>query len=43
MLYEAGFTEAMLHGWTGYHTSACTEGGLVTARKPVAGEVATAK
>src|SRR5262245_42460293 len=26
MLTEAGF-EGPLHGWTGYHTSSCTEGG----------------
>jgi disulfide bond formation protein DsbB len=41
MLYDAGFTEAKFHVWTGYRTSSCTEGGLVTARKPVAGEVRT--
>jgi hypothetical protein len=34
MLNDAGFTEAKFHGWTGYHTSASTEGGLATARKP---------
>jgi len=34
MLAEAGFVEARTHGWTGYHTSSCTEGALVTARKP---------
>jgi hypothetical protein len=34
MLAEAEFTEAKIHGWTGYHTSSCTEGALITARKP---------
>jgi hypothetical protein len=34
MLAEAGFVEGRLHGWTGYHTSACTEGALLTAAKP---------
>jgi len=34
MLAEAGFTGATFHDWTGYRTSSCTEGGLVTARKP---------
>jgi hypothetical protein len=34
MLAEAGFVEARTHGWTGYRTSSCTEGALVTARKP---------
>lgn len=34
MLTEAGFTDATFHGWTGYVTSSCTQGGLVTARKP---------
>src|SRR5262245_19321404 len=34
MLTDAGFTEAAFHGWTGYVTSSCTQGGLVTARKP---------
>jgi hypothetical protein len=41
MLYDAGFTEAQFHGWTGYRTSSCTEGGLFTTRRPVAGEVRT--
>jgi hypothetical protein len=36
MLTEAGFVENRFHGWTGYHTSSCTEGALVTARKPTA-------
>jgi protein-S-isoprenylcysteine O-methyltransferase Ste14 len=35
MLGNIGFTEATFHGWTGYITSSCTQGGLVTARKPV--------
>jgi SAM-dependent methyltransferase len=26
MLTEAGFAEGRIHGWTGYHTSSCTEG-----------------
>ena len=26
MLAEAGFVEGRIHGWTGYHTSSCTEG-----------------
>ena len=30
---EAGFFESHIHGWTGYRTSSCTEGALVTARK----------
>lgn len=34
MLAEAGFTDAQFHGWTGYVTSSCTQGGLVSARKP---------
>lgn len=34
MLADAGFAGAAFHGWTGYVTSSCTEGGLVTARKP---------
>jgi hypothetical protein len=33
MLAEAGFVEGRIHGWTGYHTSPCTEGALVTARR----------
>jgi len=28
-------TEQMVHGWTGYRTSGCTQGGPVTARKPL--------
>ena len=28
MLAEAGFVEGRIHGWTGYHTSSCTEGAL---------------
>lgn len=34
MLAEAGFVEARLLGWTGYRTSAYTQGALVTASKP---------
>jgi len=33
MLAEAGFVEAKMHGWTGYRTSSCTQGALITARK----------
>jgi hypothetical protein len=33
MLAEAGFVESHIHGWTGYHTSSCTEGAFITARK----------
>jgi len=39
MLTETGFGEPKFHGWTGYRTSLLTQGGLVTARKPLAGEV----
>jgi hypothetical protein len=31
MLLEAGFVDATIHGWTGYRTSSCTEGALITA------------
>jgi len=34
MLKEAGFIDGKFHGWTGYRTSPCTQGGLVTALKP---------
>jgi hypothetical protein len=34
MLAEAGFVDARMHGWTGYRTSSCTQGALVTAKKP---------
>jgi hypothetical protein len=34
MLAEAGYVEGRHHGWTGYHTSSCTEGALITATKP---------
>jgi hypothetical protein len=34
MLTGAGFADAAFHGWTGYFTSSCTQGGLITARKP---------
>jgi hypothetical protein len=33
MFAEAGFVEAKLHGWTGYRTSSCTQGALISARK----------
>jgi hypothetical protein len=34
MLTAAGFERVQFHGWTGYRTSACTQGGLVSAVKP---------
>jgi hypothetical protein len=34
MLNEAGFVDAKMRGWTGYRTSSCTQGALITARKP---------
>jgi hypothetical protein len=34
MLTEAGFAEPTFHGRTGYFTSPCAQGGLITARKP---------
>jgi hypothetical protein len=34
MLADAGFVDATIHGWTGYRTSSCTQGALVSARKP---------
>jgi hypothetical protein len=37
MLTDAGFSDAKFHGWTGYRTSTSTQGGLITARKPLAG------
>jgi hypothetical protein len=40
VLYDAGFTDAMFHGWTRHRTSSSTEGELVTALKPLAGEKA---
>jgi hypothetical protein len=33
MLAEAGFVDAKMNGWTGYRTSSCTEGALISARK----------
>jgi hypothetical protein len=33
MLEVAGFADAKFHGFTGYRTSPCTQGGLVSARK----------
>lgn len=35
MLADAGFVETKFHGWTGYHTSPCTEGAMIVARKPI--------
>jgi hypothetical protein len=35
MLVAAGFTTIQFHGWTGYRTSSCTQGSLLSARKPV--------
>ena len=32
-LSEAGFVNAKVHDWTGYRTSSCTQGALVSARK----------
>jgi len=34
MLPDAGFVDASIHGWTGYRTSSCTQGALITATKP---------
>jgi len=34
MLVEAGFVDGMFHAWTGYRTSSCTQGALVSATKP---------
>jgi hypothetical protein len=34
MLAVAGFVAGQFQGWTGYRTSPCTQGGLVSARKP---------
>jgi hypothetical protein len=34
LLAEAGFVEGRIHGWTGYYTSSCTEGALISAKKP---------
>jgi hypothetical protein len=36
MLGEAGFVEGRINGWTGYRTSSCTQGALITATKPTA-------
>jgi hypothetical protein len=33
MLADVGFVEASFHGWTGYHTSTCTQVALVSARR----------
>ncbi len=40
LLAEAGFVESRIHGWTGYHTSSCTEGASITATKPPVGRQA---
>jgi lactoylglutathione lyase len=40
MLAEAGFVDARIHAWTGYRTSSCTEGALVSARKPCKSDTA---
>jgi hypothetical protein len=34
MLGAAGFVGAKVHGWTDYRTSSCTQGALVSAKKP---------
>ena len=36
----AGVVAGRIDGWTGYHTSPCTEGALITATKPPMGEQA---
>jgi hypothetical protein len=36
MLVAAGFVDVRFHGWTGYRTSGCTQGALVSAVKPMA-------
>jgi hypothetical protein len=38
LLAEAGFVEGRIHDWTGYRTSSCTEGAVVTASKPAEGD-----
>ena len=35
MLTDAEFAEPKFLAWTGYRTSSFTQGGLVTARKPL--------
>jgi hypothetical protein len=40
MLAEAGFVEGHIHGWTGYRTSSCTEGALITATRPTVNQQA---
>ena len=35
MLEAAGFVDVQFDGWTGYHTSGCTQGGLIRATKPL--------
>jgi hypothetical protein len=34
MLAGAGFVDVRFHGWTGYRTSSCTQGALLSAVKP---------
>jgi len=33
MLDQIGFVDGKVQGWTGYRTSSCTQGALVSARK----------
>jgi len=33
MLMKAGFIDIRFRGWTGYRTSSCTQGALVSAVK----------
>jgi hypothetical protein len=33
MLTDVGFVDGELHNWTGYRTSSCTQGALVSAKK----------
>jgi hypothetical protein len=39
MLADAGVVEEKVHSWTGYRTSSCTQGALITARKSSAAYV----
>jgi len=34
MLVQAGFDNVRFHGWTGYRTSSCTQGALISAFMP---------
>jgi hypothetical protein len=36
MLDQMGFNDVRFHGWTGYRTSSCTQGALISAVKPQA-------